>query len=86
MKYRRHGFAVTRLEGVLIATAAYCHWETRGDVLRTAVDNGQEPKSSVNTGRGRCRGVREYPDTAASVFFVDSGLLFSNALLAATKI
>ena len=56
-KYRRNVFTVTRLEGVLIATTAYCHWEARGDVLRTAVDNVEVPKLSVNTGRDRRRGV-----------------------------
>ena len=56
-EYRRNVFTVTQLQGVLIATTAYCHWEARGDVLRTAVDNVEVPKLSVNTGRGRRRGV-----------------------------
>ena len=86
MKYRRNVCTVTRLKGVSIATTAYCHREALGNVLGTVFDNVQEPKLSVNTGRGRRRGVCEYPDTAASAFSVDSGLLFSNALLEATEI
>ena len=35
--------------GILIATTAYCHWETLGNVLRTVDDNVQEPKLSVTT-------------------------------------
>ena len=76
MKYRRNVLTVTRLQGVLIATTAYCHWEARGDVLRTAVDNVEVPKLSVKTGRGRRRGVCEFPNTAAAEIRVDNGLLF----------
>ena len=85
INYRRNVFTVKRLQLVLIATTASCDLETVGNGLRSVFDNAQEAKSSVNTERDRSRGVREYPDTAASVFSVDSGLLFSNAQLTATK-
>ena len=56
-EYRRNVAIVTQLQVVLIATTAYSHWETLGNVLGTVFDNVQEPKSSVNTERSRRRGV-----------------------------
>ena len=85
VNYRRNVFSVKRLQLVLIATTAYCLLETPGDGLRSVFDNAQEAKSSVNTERDRSRGVREYPDTAASVSSVDSGLVLSNAVLTVAK-
>ena len=86
MNYRRNVFTLKRQELVLIATTAYCHLETVVNGLRSVFDNAQEAKSSVNTERDRSRGVRESPDTAASVSSVDSGLLSSNAVLTVAKI
>ena len=86
INYRRNVFTVKRLQLVSIATTAYCHLETVGNGPRSVLDNASEAKSSVNTERDRSWGVREYPDTAASVFSVDSGLLLSNAVLTVAKI
>ena len=47
---RRNVFAVKRLQVVLVATTAYCHWEELGNVvLRTVFDNVQEPKLSIKS-------------------------------------
>ena len=70
---------------MLIAPTAYCHKEKLGDVLRTVIDNIQEPKLSVKAASG---GVWVYDcrDIAASVFSDDNELLFSDMLLKATEI
>ena len=49
IKYRRNVFTVTRLQVVLIATTACCHWDKLGNVLRTVFDTVQEPNLSVRT-------------------------------------
>ena len=52
INYQRNVFTVKRLQGVLIATIAYCHWGKQGNVVRTVFDDVQEPKLSVKTERG----------------------------------